>query len=135
MTRIWERLFLGSFLDAEELTDANPHGISTVISLSEVAVRTRREGVSYFHLPIEDDVPVSVRQFYCIMDAIKKNIRWGSVLLHCGEGVSRAPSFTAAYMHAVGYRNINTALGEIRKLRPFIHPSTELVESLRRHLQ
>jgi protein-tyrosine phosphatase len=134
MTQIWERLFLGSLAEAEELADDNPSGISTVISLSEVAIQYKRTDVKYVHLPIEDDMPVPVRQFYCIMDAIRKNIRWGTVLLHCGVGVSRAPSLAAAYMAAVGYKNIDAAIKEIRQVRPFIHPSTELVESLKEHL-
>jgi protein-tyrosine phosphatase len=134
MTQVWERLFLGSLADAEELADDNPRGITTVISLSEVAVRTRREDVNYVHLPIEDDVPVPVLQFYGVMDSIRKNIRWGSVLLHCGVGVSRAPSFTAAWMAAVGYKNIDTAIKEIRQVRPFISPSNILLNSLKEHL-
>ena len=134
MTRVWERLYIGGLADAEELADDNPDCITTVISLSEVSVRTRREDVKYVHLPIEDDMSVPVRQFYCIMDAIRKNIRWGTVLLHCGVGVSRAPSLAAAYMAAVGYKNIDAAIKEIRQVRPFIHPSTELVESLKEHL-
>jgi protein-tyrosine phosphatase len=69
------------------------------------------------------------------MDAIRKNIRWGTVLLHCGVGVSRAPSLAAAYMAAVGYKSIDAALNEIRKARPFIHPSTVLVESLKENLR
>src|ERR1035437_2779480 len=135
MTQVWERLYVGSLADAEELADDNPDGITTVISLSEVAVQTRREEVNYVHLPIEDDVPVPVRQFYGVMDAIRKNIRWGTLLLHCGMGVSRAPSLAAAYMAAVGYKGIDAALKEIRKVRPFIHPSSTLVNSLKENLR
>src|ERR1035437_4985103 len=135
MTQVWERLFIGGIADAEELAEGNPHPISMVVSLSEVAVRTRREDVKYVHLPIEDDKPVPVRQFYCIIDAIRKNIRWGTVLLHCGQGVSRAPSLAAAYMDAVGFKNVDAALKEIKQLRSFIHPSTELVESLKENLR
>jgi protein-tyrosine phosphatase len=134
MTRIWERLYIGGLADAEELADENTNDITTVISLSEIPVQTRREDVNYVHLPIEDDMSVPVRQFYCIMDAIRKNIRWGTVLLHCGVGVSRAPSLAAAYMAAVGYKNIDAAIKEIRQVRPFIHSSTVLVESLKEHL-
>jgi protein-tyrosine phosphatase len=135
MTQVWERLYVGSLADAEELADDNPDGITTVISLSEVAVQTRREDVNYLHLPIEDDVPVPVRQFYGVMDAIRKNIRWGTVLLHCGVGVSRAPSLAAAYMNAVGYKGIDAAIKEIRKARPFIHPSDILLNSLKENLR
>ena len=135
MTQVWERLYVGSLADAEELADDNPDGITTVISLSEVAVQTRREDVNYLHLPIEDDVPVPVRQFYGVMDAIRKNIRWGTELLHCGVGVSRAPSMAAAYMDAVGYKCIDAAIKEIRKARPFIHPSDILLNSLKENLR
>jgi protein-tyrosine phosphatase len=114
MTRIWERLFLGSLADAEDLAEANPHSISTVISLCEVCVASQRRGVNYLSIPIEDDRPVPVGQFDCIMDAIAENIRWGTVLLHCAEGVSRAPGLTAAWMAAVGYKNIDAALAEVK---------------------
>jgi protein-tyrosine phosphatase len=134
MTQVWERLFIGGIADAEDLADANPSGIATVISLSEIPVENKRRGVNYLHLPIEDDEPVPVRQFDAIMDALTENIRWGSVLLHCGVGVSRAPSLAAAYMAAVGYKSIDAALGEIRKARPFIHPSSTLLNSLKEHL-
>jgi protein-tyrosine phosphatase len=68
------------------------------------------------------------------MDAIRKNIRWGTVLLHCGVGLSRAPTMTAAWMHCVGYRNIDAAIEEIRAVRSIINPSKVLLQSIRRHL-
>src|ERR1017187_7038884 len=135
MTQVWERLFIGGIADAEQLADAHPSGITTGVSLSEIPVEAKRRDIKYLHLPIEDDVPVPVRQFYGVMDAIRKNIRWGTVLLHCGVGVSRAPSLAAAYMDAVGCMGIDAAIKEIRQVRPFLHPSTELVESLKENLR
>ena len=135
MTRIWERLYLGSLADAEELADGNPHRISTVVSLSERPVEARRASINYLHFPIEDDKPVSVRQFDRILDALSENIRWGTVLLHCAQGVSRAPSMAAAYMDAVGYKGIDAAIKEIRKARSFVHPSDVLLKSLKENLQ
>jgi len=134
MTQIWERLFIGGIADAEELAAGNPSGITTVVSLSEIPVESKRRDINYLHLPIEDGEPVPERQFDAIMDALRENIRWGTVLLHCGVGVSRAPSLAAAYMDACGYKNIDAALKEIRKLRPFISPSTVLVNSLKENL-
>jgi protein-tyrosine phosphatase len=133
--RVWERLFLGGLADAERLAGGNPHHITTVISLSEIAVHSKRPDVSYVHIPIEDDAPVPIRDFYSVMDAIRRGIRWGRVLVQCGAGVSRAPSLTAAWMATVGYKNIDAALEDIRKVRSYIAPSDTLLESLRRHLQ
>jgi len=135
MTRIWERLFLGSLADAEDLAEANPHSISTVISLCEVCVASQRRGVNYLNIPIEADRPVPLGQFDRVMDAIGENIRWGTVLIHCRECISRAPSCTAAWMAAVGYKNLDAALAEIKHVRLFISPSDTLLDSLRRHLK
>lgn len=135
MTRIWERLYIGSIADAEELANGNPSGITTVVSLSEIPVEIKHRGVNYLHLPIVDDEPVPVQEFDGIIDALYENLRWGIVLLHCSQGISRAPSFAAAYLDAVGCMGIDAAIREIRKVRPFIHPSSTLLNSLKEHLQ
>jgi len=134
-THVWERLWVGGLADAEELAAGNPSGITTVISLCELPVETRSRGINYLHVPISDDESVPVHQFDRILDALCENLRWGTVLLHCGVGVSRAPSFAAAYMAAVGYKGIDAALGDIRKMRPLISPSIVLVNSLKEHLR
>lgn len=133
-TQVWERLWVGGLADAEGLAGGNPHRITTVVSLFEIPIQTPRASINYLHLPIEDDKAVSVRQFDRILDALSENIRWGTVLINCGVGVSRAPSFAAAYMDAAGYKNIDAAIREIRKVRPFIHPSNVLLKSLKEHL-
>ncbi len=135
MTRVWERLWLGSLCDAEELADENPYGITTVISLCERCVTAKRRDVLYIHIPIEDDQPVPVRKFDAIIKAIAQNIRRGTVLIHCAEGSSRAPSLIAAYMHSVGYKQIDAALADIKRLRPIVNPSKTLFESVKEHLR
>jgi protein-tyrosine phosphatase len=135
MTQVWERLFLGGLNDAKRLAKSNPNHICTVISLCEACVASKRPGVAYVHIPIEDEEPVPVGDFDSIMDAIAENVRWGTVLVHCGVGISRAPSMTAAWMHVTGYKNIDAAVEEIRQMRPFISPSTVLLDSVKEHLK
>jgi protein-tyrosine phosphatase len=134
MTQIWERLFIGGLTDAQRLVKGNPNHIDTVISLCEQCITSKRHGVNYVHIPIEDESPLPAGQFDSIMDALTENIRWGKVLLHCGVGISRAPSLAAAYMDAVGYKNYDVAIEEIRQLRSIINPSMILFKSIRRHL-
>ncbi len=135
MTQVWERLFLGGLNDAKLLAKGNPNNIDTVISLCDGCVTSKRPGVNYIHIPIADEQPVPVGRFGRIVSAIAENIRWGTVLVHCGVGISRAPSMTAAWMHVVGYKNIDAAIEEIRLMRPFIAPSTVLLNSVKEHLQ
>jgi len=134
-TQIWERLFLGSLYDSERLGKANPHGIATVLSLSATMPCNTRRDINYVHLHVEDTQPILVRQFDAVMHAIAEHIRRGKVLVHCGSGISRAPILTAAWMHAVGHKDLDAALLEIAALRPIINPSAILLASVREHLR
>ena len=135
VTKIWDRLFLGSLLDAERLAKVNSLGISAVISLSETGPCNTRPEITYVHLHVEDAQAIPVDQFAAVMRAISENIRRGKVLIHCGSGISRAPIMTAAWMHAVGYKSLDAALLEIAGLRPIVSPSAILVASVREHLR
>lgn len=135
ITRIWERLYLGGRNDAEHLFRSNPFGVTTVVSLCEDQVLRRKPGVNYVAIPIVDAKRLGVGQFDAVIDAIGENIRWGTVLLHCGSGMSRAPILAAAWMHVVGYKNIDGALDEIAGLRPIVAPSKLLLSSVREHLK
>jgi protein-tyrosine phosphatase len=134
MTQIWERLFVGCLADAERLARKNPNGIAAVISLCEQCVEDKAANIRYVRLPIEDDEPVPVRQFNAVINALAVNISQGVVLLHCGLGISRAPTLAAAYMHRVGYKHIDAAMEEIRQVRPSVDPSKILVSSVKEHL-
>ena len=134
MTRIWERLYLGSLADSGRLVDSNQQGITTVVTLSESPMHSKRDDVVYVHIPIDEAKPVPIGRFDAVVDAIAENIRWGTVLLHCDEDGTGAPSFAAAWMAAVGYKTIDAALAEIRQLQPFHpNPSKEMLNSIRRH--
>ena len=135
ITQIWERLYLGSLLDAERLGRANPLGIMAILSLSATGPRNTRPEITYIHLHVEDAQPIPVRQFDAIMHAIAENIRRGKVLVHCGSGISRAPVIVSAYLHLVGYADFDTALEEIAVLRPIVSPSAILAASVKAHLR
>jgi protein-tyrosine phosphatase len=135
ITRVWERLYLGGRNDAENLYRANPRGITTVVSLCEEPILRHNSGVNYLHIPIEESMALARGTFDTIVDAIGENIRWGTVLLHCGSGMSRAPILAAAWMHVVGYKNIDEALQEIANIRPVVCPSGTLLTSVKSHLK
>jgi protein-tyrosine phosphatase len=135
VTKIWERLYLGSLHDAQRLAKANPHGLTHVVSLSENAPITTHSEITYAHLPVEDEMAIPPARFNAIMNAISNNIRRGKVLVHCGSGISRAPIMVAAYLHCVGYKDFDAALQDIARLRGFVSPSAILLASVREHLR
>jgi protein-tyrosine phosphatase len=131
ITRVWERLCLSGLDDAEKLVKANSHGINRVVTLCSETVQKRASRIAYVHIPVADSRPISAAKFDSVINAIAENIRWGTVLLNCGAGMSRAPIMLAAWMHVVGYKNISAALQEIAKLRPLIDPSPVLLASVK----
>ncbi len=156
ITQVWERLFIGSFKDAEALAEANPLGINTVITLCEEPLRRRNPNIHYVHIAIPDSSPITVSQYRQVTDALFEGIcgkvpldrvcgmsvtdaisegTCGNVLLHCVAGMSRTPVIAALWMHVVGYLNINAALKKIAKLRPGIEPSPFLLMSIKEHLK
>jgi protein-tyrosine phosphatase len=134
ITRVWARLYIGNLWDAEALASLNPNAITTVISLCEEPVLRCNPTINYLHIPIADAKEILVGQFDSIIDAVGENLRWGTVLLHCQNGICRAPIMAAAWMHVVGYKNIDAALEEIAKLRPIVDPSGILFASVKEHL-
>jgi atypical dual specificity phosphatase len=132
MTKIWDRLYVGSFKDAEHLATANPCGITTVLSLCEEVVR-RTKGISYLQLPVADSRPVTALRLNEIMTAIGDGVRRGKLLVHCIAGSSRSPIMIAAWLNRCGYTDIELALAEISEVRD-IDPSPVLLKSVQEHL-
>ena len=130
MTKIWERLYVGSLNDAALLTRSNPRRITTVVSLCREKVILRSPKIIYIHIPIQDARPIPAQKFEDIMLAIAVGVRRGNVLVHCLEGINRSPIMIAAWMDRCGYSEIDKALAEIAKLRD-LAPSRTLLNSVR----
>lgn len=133
MTKIWDRIYLGSFKDAEQLAASNPCAISTVLSLCQDAVR-RADNIIYVHLPIVESRPIAALRLEEIMKAVERGVRQGKLLVHCVGGMSRSPILVAAWLQRCGYAGIDTALAEIAEVRD-IDPSPTLLRSVQEHLR
>ncbi len=130
MTRIWERLYLGSLKDAEKLARSNPQRISTVISLCREQLVQRTPKITYIQIPIRDSSPISEQKFNDIMFAIAIGVRRGNLLVHCLAGMNRSPILIAAWLDRCGYAGIDKALSQIGELRDLV-PSRALLASVR----
>jgi len=103
VTKIWERLYLGSFKDAQQLARSNPQRITTVISLCREQAVHRAPKITYIHIQIADSRPITGQRFEDIMFAMAIGLRRGNLLVHCLAGMSRSPILIAAWLHRCGY--------------------------------
>jgi atypical dual specificity phosphatase len=133
MTRILERLYLGSAKDADHLAKANPEGISAVINVSTERSERKGPDLAYLHYPVRDGATLEPAVFEEVMDAIAREIRRGKVLVHCTAGMSRSPVMVAVYLRYTGHQCFECALETIAELRPFIDPNPVLVLSAKRY--
>jgi atypical dual specificity phosphatase len=130
VTKIWERLFLGTLKDAEQLSRSNPQRITTVISLCREHAVHRVPKITYIHIPIPDSRPISAQKFEDIMFAMAIGVRRGNLLVHCLAGMSRSPILIAAWLDRCGYAGIDKALSQIAELRD-LAPSNTLLRSVK----
>lgn len=134
VTQVWERLFIGGFGDAEALAGSNPHGIRTLITLSpEAWPEEDFPAIHHRYLPMLGNRPLPVRWVGEFLAVMFVNIQWGKVLIHSCTGTNRSPILAAAWMHIVGYKNIDGALVDIGRLRP-IDPNPVLLSSVKENL-
>jgi hypothetical protein len=129
VTKIWERLYLGSLKDAEQLARSNPQRIATVVSLCREQAVQRAHKIIYIHIPIADSRPISAQKFEDIMCAMAIGLQRGNLLVHCLQGMNRSPILIAAWLDRCGYAGIDKGLSEIAKLRD-IAPSRTLLTSV-----
>ena len=134
ITKVLDGLYISGRRDAEALSSANPHQITTVITLCREPVGRRNPTIRYLHFPVRDARPIRISWLNAILVAIEESVARGAVLVHCGVGASRAPTVVAAFLDRIGFLGFARALSYLEDLRPDVAPSRALVESIEREL-
>jgi dual specificity MAP kinase phosphatase len=130
LTKVSARLFLGGAEDAEALAAANPHRIKTVLTLCERPVNKHAPDIRYLQFPVRGAHPIPIALLNAILEAIYQAVAQGATLVHCHAGISRAPTVVAAFLDQTGSARSEEAIRLLRKLRPEIAPSPNLIRSV-----
>ena len=120
--------------DGPELTATSGPRLLAKPSLCREPVVQRVSGIRYLHFPVRDARPISIAWLNAILTSIEESMTRGSVLVHCGAGMSRAPTVVAAYLDRIGFLGFARALSYLEDLRPMVAPSRALVGSIAREL-
>ena len=111
-----ERLWRGAQPGTTGFRSLAESGVTTVIDLRPTpdALRVGHElgalGMESVHLPVTDGTPPSPSQVRRVVDIVGNS--QGRVFLHCGEGVGRAGTMSAAYKVTTGKASASEALRE-----------------------
>ena len=133
LSQVTPQLFLGGQHYRRGWRVMQARGITAIVNLREAKFSDAAKGIGgerHLHLATVDNTPPTVadlmRGAALIGDEIQ---RGGKVYIHCGVGVGRAPTMTAAFLMTTGL-SAEEALQQIKKARPFIHLTDEQRDAL-----
>eukprot|EP00914_Ancora_sagittata_P011520 GHVO01022362.1.p1 GENE.GHVO01022362.1~~GHVO01022362.1.p1 ORF type:complete len:233 (+),score=35.61 GHVO01022362.1:154-852(+) len=124
-------LCIGGFTVASKRTTLYSYEITHIVCCVDIAPVFPKH-FHYLILPAEDKDEQDIKQYFAeavifIRDAIADG---GKVLVHCGAGVSRAPTVCAAFLISELNMAKDEALGLIRSVRPHIEPNEGFLRQL-----
>jgi len=92
-------LHIGSVIDVNH-TFLKRHQIKTVINVAAECSYDIQSwpDIAFYHVDIVDEFYDISDYFEPISELIERQLKDGDVLIHCGAGVSRSPTFVLAYM-------------------------------------
>lgn len=122
MSRITDRLYLGSLEDYQNQEFMRSKGFKTIISLLDEESESLYEGVQYYKFVISDSPLVNIipiaEQVYNIITSSH-----GLVWVNCHQGVSRSSSCVLYYIMKRFHMNYDKALAYVQKHRPIVQPN------------
>jgi len=124
MSEVTPQLYCGGQHYPKGYNDMLEKGITGIVNMREdyhSDIDKGVEGENHLHLVTRDNTPPKVEDLITGAEFVRDEIeKGGKVYIHCGVGVGRAPTMTAAYLITTGL-SPDEALKKIREVRPFIH--------------
>lgn len=124
MSEVTPQLFCGGQHYPSGYDEMVQKGITSIVNMREAHISDVDKGVEgerHLHLATVDNTPPQVDDLIKGAEFVRNEIEnGGKVYIHCGVGVGRAPTMTAAYLITTGL-SPNEALQKIKRVRPFIH--------------
>lgn len=137
MDWVADGIAIGSAYDTSDPADLERAGIEAVLQLygPEPFPTALPFAAAVQHLFVVDGEPLAIARLCEGVEFIRAQRALGRrILVACGAGISRSPTFVAAYLHETGM-DLLDAFGSIMQRRPQVLPHPELLRSLVAHYQ
>lgn len=132
-SRITKSLYVGGKLSKIGTLFLRLNGFNSILNLRS-EFDDKKLGIdsfNYFHIRCEEFQPILKQDFQTGVGFIYQELKNSrKIYVHCAEGISRAPSFAAAYFISQG-QTLESALSSIKGKRPFINILDGQINSLR----
>ena len=126
-------LYVGKYRETLDCALLHHSGISAMLQLAESVQQPR---ISSLYVPIEDGEPLASDHLRTGIEFVRQEKAKGNtVLIACGAGISRAPSFAIAVIKEEENLSLLDAFRQIRAEHPQARPHLELWQSLCEYYQ
>lgn len=131
-SRVTDQVYLGAQVRKGGLLRLESEGIAASVNLRE-EFDDQVHGLSlasHLYVPIEDNTAPSLDNLDEGVRFIQEVVERGEkVYIHCGSGVGRAPTMTAAYLIDQGM-SVEDAVARVTAVRPFIRILPDQMQQL-----
>jgi len=146
ISKIYDRLYVGGYVQAARLSTENPLKITAVLDVSTAAAwerpasYTEAKGITYCHIPFPDGEEIPEKEFWECMAFLQQHYdsriyQDGNVLIHCAAGISRSVVLAASFMHYTQIMDFLEALEWIKKRRTIANPHVKILTSAKKILK
>jgi hypothetical protein len=135
-SQIFKWMYLGTFETACNPSDLRRLKINYILNCAYDCKNTNiPKGVTELHLKVKDDSDFEIFEYFEKANKFINDVRnhGGVILVHCKLGVSRSPSFVAAYLMKYFNFSLESALRFIRKSRPQVKPNEGFMNYLEKY--
>ena len=135
ITKIWDNLYLGSYLDAQNISLLKKNKITHIVTVAAELKPMFPQNFTYLHIQAHDNKLYQlIKYFDSIAEFIDNAIQnKGIVFVHCKWGISRSPTSIMAYLIKYHKMNVLVARNLIKSRREFISPNPGFMEQLIRY--
>ncbi|KAM3130106.1 hypothetical protein pb186bvf_017812 [Paramecium bursaria] len=126
-------LYLGDYQSALDIVKLKVHNIKTLISIV-TQIDIKYNEINHRIIYINDKEDQDIKQYFDkTFDWIDKGLSIGSVLVHCGMGISRSSTIVIAYLIKKLSYPFAKAYNHVRKMRPIISPNIGFSKQLKEY--
>ena len=131
--KVQEGLYVGNIHSARKYETLKKHNITHIVNCApQIELCHFQDEIEYYSVDILDSEKENLLHHFdkvnnFIHNAIKNN---GNVLVHCYEGISRAPTLCASYLIEHYEYNYSNALKYLKHCKSNINPNNGFKEQL-----
>lgn len=136
ISRVYNRLFVGGYVQASKLSVSNPFGIQAVLDVSTEPPYVEAPGIVYAHIPFKDGEGIPEDEFWSCLRFLFEQYSLGRVvLIHCAAGISRSVSIAISFLCYAQFLEFNAAREEVCTRRAIANPHRDILNSCRKYLR